>query len=509
MMRRPLALAISVHVALAVLATGTAHAILLRRTPFQMGNSYLWILVLSGAVAATWVLAGRLAVEGPAVWRLWRRPDRHDLIMVGFFALLLVLFVGGFERATGDGRNYFSQVRSIVVDHDLDFANESAAFRDTGFTRVFPVGAAVLWMPFYALLYAWFGLLNLLGADLPHDGYWNPYQQMVGLATLLYGYAGLFIAYRLARHMTGAGTALAAGVSICCGGFLIWYLTIEASYAHALSFAMVTAFLALWYTSRGVRSTGQWAALGAIAALMTMVRWQDVLWVLPVMLDEALDARRILRLRGLELRALLRDWALCIGTYLVVVVPQLLVWKANNGGFFTMPELMTSSQWWFDPKPIEVLFSSNHGLLAWNPIFYLALLGIPLLVRRQVRVGLLLLVGFTAQLYVISAVEDWWGGSAFGARRFDSTTFVFILGLALVLQLIRRRPGIAVAAILSPLVALNVTFIADIRGGQAPQRPWCDLRRHGRDAVRASRQSVLVPGESGLRCRLGRNGRAV
>lgn len=125
----------------------------------------------------------------------------------------------------------------------------------------------------------------------------------------------------IAVHVDGATKLLDSAVA---GSQLIWYLTIEASYAHALSFAMVTAFLALWYTSRGVRSTGQWAALGAIAALMTMVRWQDVLWVLPVMLDEALDARRILRLRGLELRALLRDWALCIGTYLVVVVPQLL-----------------------------------------------------------------------------------------------------------------------------------------------------------------------------------------
>ena len=466
MTRRPLAFAISVHIALVLLATGTALAILLRRTEFQTGNPYLWILGLSVAVAATWILAGRVTVEGHAVWRLWRRPDRHDLIMVAFFAVLLVLFVGGFERATGDGRNYFSHVRSIVVDHDLDFSNESATFRDSGVTAIFPVGTAVLWTPFYLLVYTCFGVLNLLGANLPHDGYWNPYQQMVGLATLTYGCAGLFIAYRLARHLTGAATALVAVVSMCCGGFLVWYLTIEATHAHGLSFFTVTAFLALWYTSRGARGTRHWAALGALAALMTMVRWQNILWVLPVMFDEVLDARRILGLSGFKRRALLRDWALCIGTYLVVVLPQLLVWKSNYGGFFTMPDLMTNSQWWFDPKPVEVLFSSNHGLLAWNPIFYLALLGIPLLVRRQRTAGLLLLLPFAAQLYVISAVEDWWGSSGFGGRRFDSTTLLFILGLAFVLQLLHRRPGIAVAAILLPLVALNVSFIADIRSGK-------------------------------------------
>lgn len=81
-------------------------------------------------------------------------------------------------------------------------------------------------MLFYLLIYAWSGLLNLLGAGLPHDGYWNPYQQMVGLGNLMYGCAGLFIAYRLARRLTSANAALAAVVSVCSGGFLIWYLTI-------------------------------------------------------------------------------------------------------------------------------------------------------------------------------------------------------------------------------------------------------------------------------------------
>lgn len=467
MPRRTILLAAATHGALALLAIIVGHSILLSRTGIRLGDPGLWVLALGLAMAATWVIAGRMAAtDGPRIWTWWRKPDGHELFLLVFFLVLLVLFASGFERATGDGRNYFAQVRSIVVDHDLDFSNESESFRASPITSSFPVGAAVLWSPFYFAVHEWFGVLNLLGADLPRDGYWNPYQQAVGLASLLYGCAGLFLAYRLARRLSGRGAAAAATVSVCGGGFLIWYLTIEASYAHAVSFFTVTAFVTLWYTSRDERSRRRWVALGAMAALMTMVRWQNVLWILPVVLDEAVAAPRLLRLRDAELRQRARDWAACAGAFVVGVVPQLLVWKANYGGFFSLPEVMADSVWWHDPKPVEVLFSPNHGLLAWNPVLYLGLLGLPVLLRRDLRAGLPLIVCFTAQLFVVSAVEDWWGSSAFGGRRFDSTMLVFILGLALVLQFLQRRPAVAIAVILLPLVALNLTFIADIRAGK-------------------------------------------
>ena len=113
-MRRGIALAITVHVAPALLTIGTGHAVLLRRTDFRLGNPNLWILALSLAVVATWLLAGRGAAEGPGVWRLWRRPDRHDLIMVVSFAVLALSSSARSSAPAVTGGTTFLQVRSIV-----------------------------------------------------------------------------------------------------------------------------------------------------------------------------------------------------------------------------------------------------------------------------------------------------------------------------------------------------------------------------------------------------------
>ncbi len=58
------------------------------------------------------------------------RLDGVGIVFVVFLLLLLLLFHMGFQRAASDGRAYFVQVRSLVMDWDLDFANDEAMFGD-------------------------------------------------------------------------------------------------------------------------------------------------------------------------------------------------------------------------------------------------------------------------------------------------------------------------------------------------------------------------------------------
>ena len=116
----------------------------------------------------------------------------------------------------------------------------------------------------------------------------------------------------------------------------------------------------------------------------------------------------------------------------------------------------------------DVLFSSNHGLLAWHPILYLAVLGIPLFWRRDFRMGSLLTLMFVAQIYINGAVATWWGGSAFGGRRFASCALLFALGLAALITWLKARPIAAVSVIMTPLVLFNLALVLDVRNGTLP-----------------------------------------
>ena len=93
---------------------------------------------------------------------------------------------------------------------------------------------------------------------------------------------------------------------------------------------------------------------------------------------------------------------------------------------------------WSEPALWAVLVSDNHGLLSWTPIVLLALAGLVPLLRRNPVIGWAAIGFVGVTWYVNAAVADWWGGEAFGARRFISCYPVFVIGLAALFAGLRR-----------------------------------------------------------------------
>ena len=73
--------------------------------------------------------------------------------------------------------------------------------------------------------------------------------------------------------------------------------------------------------------------------------------------------------------------------------------------------------------------------------------------------------GFVGQLWVNGAVEIWWGGAGFGARRFASCALVFAMGLAGLFATLQRRPLVAPVMALFALLAFNTVFMVGYRSG--------------------------------------------
>ncbi len=83
----------------------------------------------------------------------------------------------------------------------------------------------------------------------------------------------------------------------------------------------------------------------------------------------------------------------------------------------------------------------------------------PLYLKNR-TLGAAAIVIFLAESYVNSIVNDWWGGEAFGARRFVSLMPFFALGLAALIDALRARVSqTAILTALVVLIAWNNLFI--------------------------------------------------
>ena len=383
---------LAAHGALFLVVIRLFDALLLRRfldAPWMLAA---WLFAACSLIFLLRHLASRTPGEPRSyLQRVWLSLDRPAVALLVFLAVLLFVSNWGYLRASSDGREYFVQVRSLVMDGDLDFANENSAFGVRGTANIYPFGGPLLWAPFFLLAHAWLWVLNLFGADFARAGYFNAYQQAIGLGTLVYGFTGLLLIIRVLQDYFRRSVAVGATIVVFSGSFLIWYLAVEASMVHGVSMFATTLFLYIWHRTRRDRSLGQWAALGAAAGLMTMVRWQNALFVVFAVVDMVRQYATV-RPMGLagRLRTALTHHGAFIACGVLAFLPQMIFWAITREGPFDVPT-GEHQVVWLSPNMSEVLFSSNHGLFSWSPLLYLAVLGALVFVRRDPLLGGLLL----------------------------------------------------------------------------------------------------------------------
>jgi hypothetical protein len=143
-------------------------------------------------------LAAALVVGGARWWHWSGRRLRHpwrwaSVLLVG---LTLLTFT---PTMSADGIEYYAYLRSLAVDHDLDFRNEyvgsDVPFKraptslarkrtSTGYVgNLASVGPAIVWAPFYLVGDAIVRAGNAFGARWTTRGYSLPYIAMINLAS--------------------------------------------------------------------------------------------------------------------------------------------------------------------------------------------------------------------------------------------------------------------------------------------------------------------------------------
>ena len=405
--------------------------------------------------------------------------------------LLLFLFSLPFLNpwVRGDGVGYYAFARAPLIQHNLDFtedyrhANESfrgprldengqpkPAFRtSTGhLENHFTVGPAILWSPFLLLAHAGVLLARALGSSVPADGFSAPYRVTMALATAIYGFLGLLLAFRLARQYVHERWALLATIAIWWASSLPVYMYFNPSWSHAHSAFAVALFLWYWHETRSSRSLTQWFLLALIAGLMLNVYYANAMVLAALAVEAApqylaafrsraragAERAESPRLANLLVRHLLFVFVLSLCMLPIFFTRYLLYGDSFASGYIPLRDWL-----WRSPAFLAVLFSSNHGLLVWTPILIFAVAGLMLFRWREPLAGAPFFAAFLAFYLFIACYPDWAGISSFGNRFFVSLTALFILGLAVFLdraaQLFRSpRAALAAASVLLALFVL-------------------------------------------------------
>ena len=449
---------------------------------FGLLAAELVFAIVSGAVS-WWPPFGRVGLAGFTV---------RALLLAGLMAalrfrplplwLLLLPALGQFHlaggRIGGDGVMYYVQLRSLLKDADIDLTNEYTHYElidredlrvrtKTGLRRsIFAIGPALAWAPFFAMGEAVARVERAAGRDSDLSGYGPAHVNATALGSFAYGFAALLLIHDLLRRHFGPGLALAAVLALWAGSFLHWYMVHQPTMSHAPSAFGAALVIALWERSRGTRTWRGSLALGLALGFAMCLRWQNgVLLVLP-----AFDLARAAWARTAAWRSLAAGAGALGAGALVGALPQMIAWNALYGMWLLpYPPHGTDFVRLDHPYVLETLFSSRHGMLSWTPLLWLGFLGFVPLLRRRPALAAPLLVPLVLMTYVNMCSGDWWAGGSFSIRRFDPLLAPFALGIAACLEwtaaLLQRRPQIALAAAVLPLVVWNAGLWEQVRRG--------------------------------------------
>jgi hypothetical protein len=460
---------IASHVALTVLAFRYWDIYLLKK---QLDEP-LSVAALLFAIFATVCLLRALARRWPESERGWLTRRWASLNITGLLFVAVFLVLAGVQhfaymRASSDGRAYFLMVRSILIDWDLRFEQDVASFGYHGGVMSYALGTPLLWVPFFLAGHAWLGLSNLFGADYALDGFFNPYQRAVGFGTLVYGMGAIVVMQQLLRRHYSQVIATFATLAVAAGGWLVWYMSVDASWSHAASALSVAMFVSYWDATRDERSPRQWVVFGLLGGFMILVRWQNIFFAIFPMFDALRGYSRAVRGLGRSsLPRLARVHGQSLAAAFVVFFPQLLAWKLGRGSWLDVPAgdhpIFWDSRYFWD-----TLFHLDRGIFTWTPLMAFAVLGLLFLFRRDPRFAGLLLTAFVLQVWINGTL--WWGDHGFGARRFANCAVILAVGLAATLDWARRHPMVAPSFVVVSLTALNVFFMREIHTTDLQQR---------------------------------------
>lgn len=402
------------------------------------------------------------------------------------FYVFAYRYYGTFIRGY-DAQEYYTQLRSAVIDGDLDYNNEmreltpgrEKVFYDKDGHFIVPitpggrpmnlgtVGWAIITLPAFMLAH---GIAYLGG--FPADGYSLPYVILCSLWNALLALVGLgglaFVMQRLSNDLSAAFaiTATFFATNLC------YYTSVYPIMTHAASFGTVSLLIVLAYRLYSEATRWQlWMLAGFIAMFVVLLRPPNA--VMLVVLAPAIRSLYVTDRAYVRRRPVLY-FAPClvvIGVAAAIGI-QAVVWRLSYG-YWIVNSYAESGQGflWLHPNLWQILCSTQQGVWYIHPFYALGTLGLALGIRAGQNpyrsLWLAIISAVILHWYVNAAWFKWTSGHSFGNRRFVDVLPLIALGgsFGLCRWMNRRWKRISSYIVIGFLCLWNLgLFIGTIKG---------------------------------------------
>ena len=398
-----------------------------------------------------------------------------------------------------DGLAYFFHARSLVVDGNTDITNEFEEFdrrypvgqkkssvmdsirlnvsRNVATGRLvspWPIGMGLLLAPFYAIGLAVESILASAQGRSP-DSYGIIPQYFFGFGSLAFGLLGFWATYLCCCEVSDRLRSSLAASAAVLGGPAVFYIFVNPSMAHAVSFGITSALVLIWWRQWSIGAQPRvMLLLGFLLGLLVTIRLQNAIFgiLLAILVVREISRGGWKKSLSLGIAGLVACAIpmIALALHSIAYGPTQSTFALQPGGILMLGNYPVNLK---SPYFFDALFSCRHGAFHWAPVFALGTIGLILALRREARFIALFSV-FVLQVYLIGGIgiadangrpatfdlsnwnEHWKGGASFGMRYLTECTPIFALGLASLLNVFRMSIAPMISAIgLSVLVMWN------------------------------------------------------
>jgi hypothetical protein len=380
------------------------------------------------------------------------------LVIICFLAG--IIFLGHYtfsgHAIYGDGIDYWVYLPSVYFDHDIDFENQykhyfepisnnlknsdlSPVVMKTGITEigkvdnVHPPGNAIIWAPAFITADCVAAIFSL-----PRQGYSDIYQIIVGLWSIGIVAVGLWFNYQVIfRLIKDKNISLLSTLAVFFLTPLLYYGAYDVLNSHFASYSLTSIF---WYILLFLPNKPKTQiTLGAIIGLATLVRFQEGLLLIPVLIFFHFKKYRLSSLFNVFL------------TWLTVISPLFFIWEYLYG--IPLPTQYIYVQTFARPGNIlGSIFHPVYGMIR-TPILIISVFWLKKFMKKYKNTAMLMTTYFLLQ-FILTALLRYWNGPAYGARAYISTLPFFAVLIAYFLKAVSVKFGYKSAIVVVSAFAL-------------------------------------------------------
>ena len=324
-----------------------------------------------------------------------------------------------------------------------------------GHSMRYPIGPAVLSLPFFFLAHLY---VKISGA-YPADGFSIPYQFAYCMAALFYTLVGLIYTRKfLLKFFSEKITSLLLVLIVLATNYL-QLVTEKSTLPHNYVFSLYA--ILLYYTYKWHESPHSKYAfvIGLMAGLITITRPNECI-VLLIPFLWGVYSKETFRAKMQLLWQRKADVLWMGAAGILGLLPLLVYWKHATGHWLYMSYNDPAVGFEFlHPYTWQFLFSFRKGWFIYTPVMFFACLGFINLYKRNKPIFWPLLIYSLLNLYIVSSWSCWWyAGGSFSARTQMSSYALMAIPLGyLIVDVLKIKMGLALVVILSVFtISLNL-----------------------------------------------------